>query len=70
MKRVAVKVLLFVMVLFSLASVSCDRQCHCYGFDGDHMFYTEEDLEEIGYVCTDMAIHYGSGLYYSLCEWD
>lgn len=70
MKRNTKKFLLAVVAILSFTYVSCERQCHCYGFDGDQVFYTEDDLEEIGFVCTDMAIHYGSGLYYSLCEWD
>lgn len=48
---------------------ACHRECHCYGYDGSHAFFTQEQLSELDYTCQGMA-DYQYGLFYSICEWE
>lgn len=57
-------------VLLLLSMVGCTRECHCYGRDGSHTYYTKEQLDEMDYNCSNMASSFHYGLYYSLCEWE
>ncbi len=70
MKNKTKQMMLSLAAVVAFVFASCDRECHCYGFDGDHVFYTEQQLDEMEVVCSEMALHYGSGLFYSMCEWD
>lgn len=64
------KKLLFVLcLLIVLGCSSCQRRCHCYGYDGSHTFFTKEELSEMGYSCHGMQ-EYMYGVIYSLCEYD
>ncbi|MCQ2297610.1 MAG: hypothetical protein MJZ51_03205 [Bacteroidales bacterium] len=66
MKR---KIILFAALLAVLAFSSCNKRCHCYGYDLSHTYYTKEDLKELGYSCKGME-QYMYGIVYSLCEYD
>lgn len=48
---------------------SCHKECHCYGYDGAHTFYTEEQVDESGSTCSEM-IYFANVRRFSLCEWD
>lgn len=58
------------IVLTTLAT-SCNKNCHCYGFDGSHAEFTEQQVDSLDYGnCSNIALYYGNGRYYSICEWD
>ena len=48
---------------------SCNKECHCYGYDGSHHFYSTEELGKIDKTCSEMVIQ-ANMRYYSYCEWD
>lgn len=68
MKR---KGIILIVLLATLAlTTSCKRTCRCYHFNGSIVEYSEEALDEIGVVCTQMAgSAYNYGLTYSDCSW-
>ena len=47
----------------------CDKQCHCYGYDGSHHYFTPEEVDESGSSCANM-IYFENFRLYSICEWD
>ena len=61
--------LLSVTVGAAFLLTGCDKQCHCYAYDGTQPFYTEEEVEANGGTCADMA-YFANIRRYSLCEWD
>lgn len=48
---------------------SCHKQCHCYGYDNTHTFYSEEEVDQRGKSCAEM-IYFANTRRFSLCEWD
>lgn len=48
---------------------SCNKQCHCYGYDNTHTFYSEEEVDQRGTTCAEM-IYFANTRRYSICEWD
>lgn len=67
--RSAPRVLLLVAAAAVILLAGCDKQCHCYAYDGTQPFYTEEEVEAYGGNCADMA-YFANIRRYSLCEWD
>lgn len=65
MKRIALILGIISLILCS----SCKRTCHCYGRDGSHTYFTEEELAEKDVTCIGMETAF-YGLKYSLCEWE
>ena len=64
------KILIVSMValtLFCLAS--CKKQCHCYGYDGSHTYFTREEVKAKKGSCSEM-IYWNDMRLYSICEWD
>lgn len=57
------------VVVVVLMTTACSRRCHCYGRDGSHRYFTEEELQAKGMKCSNMVTD-GRGLLYSLCEYD
>lgn len=53
------------MMLFA----ACNKRCHCYRYDGDHDFFTPDEVDERGGSCQQM-IYYANYRPYSICEWD
>lgn len=48
---------------------SCNKQCHCYGYDNTHTFYSEEEVDQNAGNCAEM-IYFANTRRYSICEWD
>lgn len=63
------KIILPLVFLLILALSSCQRRCHCTGYDGSHTYYSEEQLKEFDKNCGQME-YYMNGLIYSICEYD
>lgn len=64
------KILLALSILAVLACASCQRRCHCRGYDGSHVYYTKDEVSEMGFTCTTMQQQYMLGLVYATCEYD
>lgn len=47
----------------------CHKECHCYGYDNTHTFYSEEEVDAKGSTCSEM-IYFANVRRFSLCEWD
>lgn len=62
--------LLPVFVLIAVLSVSCNKRCHCYGYDGAHHYFTPEEVDARESSCSDMIYFDGYNRLYSICEWD
>lgn len=69
MKRIDRRLLLLGLAVAIGLMTSCRKQCHCYAYDGTQPFFTEEEVEERGVTCAEMA-YFANIRYYSLCEWD
>ncbi|MBP9990980.1 MAG: hypothetical protein KBT45_06100 [Bacteroidales bacterium] len=65
-KRIFIAVL---SALILLGATSCRKQCHCYGYDGSHTYFTKEEVKESKGNCSEMIIWNDIRLY-SICEWD
>ena len=59
-----------VFVLVAVLSVSCNKRCHCYGYDGGHYYFTPEEVEAQETSCSNMIYFDGTNRLYSICEWD
>lgn len=63
------KILLILMFVASVACCSCNKECHCYGFDGTNHFYSQDELTQKDKTCSEMVVQ-ANMRYYSYCEWD
>lgn len=63
------KIILPLTLIMLIALSSCQRRCHCTGYDGSHTYYSEEQLESLDKNCVQME-YYMNGLLYSICEYD
>lgn len=63
------KIILPLALIMLIALSSCQRRCHCIGYDGSHTYYSEEQLEALDKNCVQME-YYMNGLLYSICEYD
>lgn len=63
------KILILLGIVAVVALSSCERRCHCYGYDGSHTYFTKRDLAEMDVSCVGMQ-EWQLGLMYSLCEYD
>lgn len=63
------KIILPLALIMLIALSSCQRRCHCTGYDGSHTYYSEEQLEALDKNCVQME-YYMNGLLYSICEYD
>lgn len=55
--------------LFLLSAVSCNKRCHCYGYDGSHIYFSKEEVKASKENCSEMIVWNEIRLY-SICEWD
>ena len=67
MKKNRVGLLLLSLSLLMLAG--CTKKCHCYGYDGTHTFFSEEEVDATDGSCSEM-IYFSNIRLYSICEWD
>ena len=59
----------FYLLPFLLLLASCNKRCHCYGYDGAHTYFTQQEVDNEGGSCPNM-IYFDNQRFYSLCEWD
>lgn len=57
-----------VVVLFLLPG--CNKRCHCYGYDGAHVYFTPEEVDAHEASNCSSMIYFADNRLYSLCEWD
>jgi hypothetical protein len=63
------KIILPLTLIMLIALSSCQRRCHCTGYDGSHTYYSEEQLKALDKNCVQMEYDM-NGLLYSICEYD
>lgn len=60
-------ILLLASILFALTLASCEMKCRCYRYNGEILEFTPDELDAMGYTCTEME-DFDLGFTYSLCE--
>lgn len=67
-KKKALYPLLAVALL--MLTLSCNKRCQCYRYDGGYVEYSTDDLETLGKTCSEMIYYEGLATQrYSMCEW-
>lgn len=61
-------IVLTLLLATLLAQVSCRTNCTCKAYDGTVVEYTEEELNDYGWSCSEMEDRYHSGLAYAVCD--
>lgn len=57
-------------LLLACLLASCNKTCHCYGYDSTSTFFSEEEVKARNAETCSQMIYFDQVRLYAICEWD